>query len=47
MTTYRCRFVKPTLSEWSTVEASDLAAAVQEFHDRDPRACLDKTHGQE
>lgn len=37
MTTYRCRTIVPTISEWFDVDASTPNAAAQEFHDRSNR----------
>lgn len=37
MTTYRCRFIAPRQSDWSTVEAESPELAANEFHFRDER----------
>lgn len=37
MTTYRCRFIAPRQSDWSTVEAESPELAANEFHSRDER----------
>ncbi len=34
MTTFRCRMMKPTMSEWETVEAASSGEAANDFHER-------------